>query len=627
MKVCLSALLLCALLPHYATAQTETTSLTTPANGTIISTGLGNTTNPANFPTDTGKWDVIGQSGVPAVHLALVSPTKMQIINRVETTSPYLPGGTGPYTALYDLTNNQATLIPLVHGQPGCSTGGLLPNGTLITTGGKIGGATGAGEWVRAFTYNPALTNQTWNEEFGTFTTYRWYSSSVLMPDGDLLFVGGSLDATIQVASTNPTYEFLIKKTNGTTPTALPFLQNNLPWVLYPSLFVMPDGNVFILANTAAQIWNPNTNTAVKNLPQIPGSPRTYPLTGSTIMLPLTSATGWAPEFMVCGGTQLLKNYSLADPSCCRIRPLDASPAWSCELMPYARLMPDSMVLPDGKILLVNGAQIGFAGYGLTSDIAGVHASNPVYNPVLYDPQAAAGHRFSVLPPSTLARMYHSTTYLLPDGRVMVAGSNSNDPICITQSPSCVYPTLFDIEAFQPPYYLLNSPQPVIAASAGPWVLGYGQTYQFNLSGLSSYSGTTGRLINNGFTTHSSHFDQRAIDLDFSLSVRDASSVYVTFTTPPNSSVVPPSPMYFLYVVSPAGKPSVGWQVSFSLNAPPAPSIIQAAPINNTANPTSTTGSASTSKPSGVNTSSATSSARWSLSLAVLIMFFGSLLM
>lgn len=390
----------------------------------------------------------------------------------------------------------------------------------------------------------------------------------------------------------------------------------------------MPDGNIFILVNTAAQIWNPHSNTVVKELPQIPGPPRTYPLTGNTIMLPLSAANGWAPEFMVCGGTQLLKNYSLAEPSCCRLRPLDASPAWSCELMPYSRLMPDSLVLPDGKILLVNGAQTGFAGYGLTSDIAGVHASNPVYNPVLYDPLAASGHRFTVLPPSNLARVYHSTSYLLPDGRVMIAGSNSNNPVCVTQSPACLYPTLFDIEAFQPPYYLLNSPQPVITAPAAPWVLGYGQQYQLNLTGLSSYSGCTGRLINTGFVTHSSHFDQRTIELDLSLSVRDANSVYVTFTTPPNSSVVPPSPMYFLYIVSPSGKPSAGWQVGFSLNAPPAPAIIQASSINNTASPTSSAGSASgTDQPSGVKTSSATPSARWSLALAVLIMFFGSLLM
>lgn len=144
MKVCSSALLLLlgALLPHYATAQdqNETSTLTTPVNSTIISTGLGNTTNPANFPTDSGTWSLLGQSGIPAVHLQLVSPTVMHVINRVELTSPYLPGGTGPYSALFDLTSNKATLVPLVHGQPGCATGGLLPNGTLITTGGKIGG-------------------------------------------------------------------------------------------------------------------------------------------------------------------------------------------------------------------------------------------------------------------------------------------------------------------------------------------------------------------------------------------------------------------------------------------------------------------------------------------------------
>jgi hypothetical protein len=37
---------------------------------------------------------------------------------------------------------------------------------------------------------------------------------------------------------------------------------------------------------------------------------------------------------------------------------------WHVELMPQARLMLDAVLLPDGRVFMVNGAQTGVAGYG-----------------------------------------------------------------------------------------------------------------------------------------------------------------------------------------------------------------------------------------------------------------------
>lgn len=565
------ALLTSALIPTVR-SQTETENNDLPDNNTVTNVPPIKIPKPdvTKFPTAEGSWATIGKSGIPGVHLALISPTKMMIINRVDTPSPLLPGSTSPFTSLYDLTTNQFDLIPFLRGQPGCATGVFLTNGTLVTTGGKIGGLTGTGEWVRSFTYNTTLgLYNRWYESYSTFTSYRWYSSAALMPDGTILFIGGSLNATININLTNPTYEFLPNNNPNNQPTPFPFLVENAPWVLYPAVHVVPDGNVWIFVNQASQIWNPYTNTVVKTMPKIPGSPRTYPLTGNTIMLPLKSQDGWAPEFMVCGGTVSLKKDSTADPTCGRIRPFDDNPTWEMDTMPFSRLMPDSLVLPTGEILLINGAQMGFAGYGTTSMLQDVHAQDPVYNPVLYNPLAPLGSRFSVLPPSALPRMYHSTAYLLPDGRVFVAGSSSNDPLCDVQGPTCTFPTLFDIEAFSPPYMLLNASQPVVTTTESPLVVNYNQKYQVVVSGLTDYSNMTARLINTGFTTHSSHFDQRTIELDIEVTSKDSTSSYLSFTTPPNSSVVPPAPMFYLYVVSSAGKPSVGVQVSFDPNPNP----------------------------------------------------------
>ena len=85
--------------------------------------------------------------------------------------------------------------------------------------------------------------------------------------------------------------------------------------------------------------------------------------------------------------------------------------------------------LPDGTFLILNGALQGFAGFGL--------ANNPNLGAVLYDPTQPIGSRMSILNNTIVARLYHSEATLLPDGRVLVSGS---DP------ETAKYPEEFRIE-------------------------------------------------------------------------------------------------------------------------------------------------------------------------------------
>ncbi|KAI9602694.1 hypothetical protein H4Q26_001990 [Puccinia striiformis f. sp. tritici PST-130] len=85
--------------------------------------------------------------------------------------------------------------------------------------------------------------------------------------------------------------------------------------------------------------------------------------------------------------------------------------------------------MPDGKVLIVNGAKTGVAGYGnLVDRVGGSNADNPNFTPVLYDPDAPAGHRFTTegMPTSTIPRLYHSVAALVPSGKIIIAGSNPN---------------------------------------------------------------------------------------------------------------------------------------------------------------------------------------------------------
>lgn len=62
---------------------------------------------------------------------------------------------------------------------------------------------------------------------------------------------------------------------------------------------------------------------------------------------------------------------------------------------------------------------LGTAGYGNQSWAIGQsYADNPTLMPIIYDPNAPAGQRWSRdgLSASTVPRMYHSSATLLPDG-------------------------------------------------------------------------------------------------------------------------------------------------------------------------------------------------------------------
>ncbi len=120
------------------------------------------------------------------------------------------------------------------------------------------------------------------------------------------------------------------------------------------------------------------------------------------------------------------------------------------------------VALPDGTYMIVNGAHQGVAGFGLASD--------PNLSALLYDPSRPVGSRFSILGNTTIARLYHSEATLLPDGRVLISGS---DP----QTPGL--PEELRIEVYIPPYLTQGLIQPVVTVPNTDWA--YGGQYRIRV--------------------------------------------------------------------------------------------------------------------------------------------------
>ena len=173
------------------------------------------------------------------------------------------------------------------------------------------------------------------------------------------------------------------------------------------------------------------------------------------------------------------------------------------------------VALPDGTYMILNGALQGVAGFGL--------ASNPNFNALLYDPTQPVGSRFSILGNTTIARMYHSEATLLPDGRVLVSGS---DP----QTPGL--PEELRIEVYIPPYLSQGLTQPVVTVPNTDW--SYGGQYQINVQ---LFQGQTLRvsLVAAVSSTHGNAMGARLIFPAFT-----CQGNVCTVTAPPNANVSPP---------------------------------------------------------------------------------------
>ena len=166
-----------------------------------------------------------------------------------------------------------------------------------------------------------------------------------------------------------------------------------------------------------ARILDPVTFNTITQLPNLPAAVndisggRTYPLEGAAVLLPQFAPYTAPVTVLVCGGSN--NGAGVALDNCVSIQPEVPGATWVLERMPSQRVMPCMVALPDGTFMILNGAQQGYAGFGL--------ANNPNLNALLYDPTQPVNSRISILGNTIVARMYHSEATLLPDGRILGA--------------------------------------------------------------------------------------------------------------------------------------------------------------------------------------------------------------
>ncbi|WP_326661891.1 galactose oxidase-like domain-containing protein [Streptomyces sp. NBC_00385] len=353
----------------------------------------------------------------------------------------------------------------------------------------------------------------------------RWYPTLTTLEDGKVLALSGLDEIGQIVPGKDEIYDPETKEWEYTG------IVRKFP--TYPAIFLLNDGKLFYSGSNAGYgpatvgrdpgVWDLATNRFTK----IPGlSDPDKMETSATVRLPPAQDE----KFMVIGGGGVGESDKSSEKS--RLVDLkDADPEFKDGAsLDEGTRYPSASLLPDDS-LLVTGGSNDYRGRG----------GSDVLQARLYDAKSDTYQR--VADPA-VGRNYHSGSVLLPDGRVMIFGSDS-----LYSDKANTRPGVFEqrIEIYTPPYLYRDS-RPEL--TAGPKKIERGKTAVFTTNQASSIK--SAKLMRPSAVTHVTDTDQRSVALD--LKQKDGE---ISVTVPGNRALVP-SGWYMLFVTDDKGTPSEG---------------------------------------------------------------------
>lgn len=144
--------------------------------------------------------------------------------------------------------------------------------------------------------------------------------------------------------------------------------------------------------------------------------------------------------------------------------------------------------------------------------------------------------------------MYHSSFALLPDGKIMIAGSNTNPGYM----DKALFPTEVRVEKFSPHYFdpTLDKFRVEIQHDATASQVRYGQKLSVYITGGDGeldQQKLQVALYYPAFTTHGISMNQRLLQLGTIELNKEGGRYEVVVQAPPNGNLAPPG-YYLLYV-------------------------------------------------------------------------------
>ncbi len=201
------------------------------------------------------------------------------------------------------------------------------------------------------------------------------------------------------------------------------------------------------------------------------------------------------------------------------------------------RMWSNLTVLPDGRVMISGGSAVD-------NQLVGVEQTVEFWDP-------HTGH-WSVEADAAVARLYHSTALLLPDGTVLNLGGGAPGPLTNTNG-----------QIFHPDYLYgaggTDAARPVI--SAAPAHLEVGDEFTIHVTGGGTIQ--TLALMPFGSVTHSINMDAQRIELSFHVLPNGDLQVDL----PDNANLLTPG-YWMLFAIDSHGTPSVASTIKIESELP-----------------------------------------------------------
>ncbi|MFG2751057.1 galactose oxidase-like domain-containing protein [Streptomyces xanthophaeus] len=417
-----------------------------------------------------------------------------------------------------------------------CAGHSFLPNGMVAVFGGNVGGKGGSGAKL-SFVFDP--WTETWYRN-RDMAVGRWYPSSVTAADGRQIIMSGQSErgtgTPTPVVERFPALGHPVPWRPFDIPLDLPSqqLRSQAPFRNdYPHLFSMRNGLVYGLGRDADQQWAFDPVKDVRtDLPRRPADFRGY---GSAV--PLPAGFRGPDSVLVLGGDP-------RDPHTYRL----SGNRWTTEEpRAFGRTQDDTLILPDGTLLTVNGA--------LDTRDYGSGPFNPKADPKYRQIELrGADGRWRLGPAQRLPRGYHSNALVMPDGRLMVTGDELQQ---IANDPDIRDGMDGSIELYEPAYLHRGTRPALDRAPAGE--LAYDTVFRVDSSTPQAVARAV--LLAPTTVTHSVNTSQRHLELRLT----GTSGRSVGLRTPPGAADAPPG-YYMLFLLDAKGVPSTAKWVKLGVN-------------------------------------------------------------
>ncbi|MFC9961577.1 galactose oxidase-like domain-containing protein [Streptomyces nigra] len=478
-----------------------------------------------------GRWDVLPtQNPVRSMHSVVLNNGKVLLIAGSGNSEEMFEAGTFT-SAVYDPENGTYKQIPTPKDMF-CAGHVQLKDGRVLVMSGNKGypsadGTIGYQGFKDSYIFDPVTETYSRTNDMNDG---HWYPSATILGNGDVISFGGlKEDSTGSVTAelwSDAEQKWLeLWKVNQTWSY----------WGLYPSMILMQDGRLFYsgshvfgnnIPGTGAAIYDYDANTVT----QVPGLQRKDERDQSaSVLLPPAQDQ----KVLTLGGGNIDSNpdanrltdvidLKQPNPSYVAGPPLpqgtvDLGAGKVAQTGDQGKMYVSAVLLPDGKVLETGGALHNRA--------------DPVYESSLYDPATGT---FDPVAADPEARGYHSSAFLLPDGRVMATGDNPGNGSWN-----------HDVSIYTPPYLLKGERPAITSVIDTEW--SYGDTQRITVDRPIAKA----ELIRPAAVTHSSDPNQRFVDLPLSV---DGNNVDLNVTS--NPDLAPPG-WYMLFAVDAGGVPSV----------------------------------------------------------------------